>query len=57
MLVTSKTGFDPSQTSDIQAFNHFDRWYGVSCQGAVLDTVGMLGGHEAGVFMISTVNK
>lgn len=59
--MTSKTGFNPAQTTGVQLFCHFERWYRVCYQGAILEHVRIgekvLFQNEAGKYWIGTIEK
>jgi len=59
--MTSKTGYDPSQTRGVQAFNHLGRLYRVCYQGAVLEHVRVgekiIFQNEASKYWLGTVER
>ena len=59
--MTSKTGYDPSKSRGVQAFQHLDRYYRVCYQGAVLEHVRIgekvLFQNEAGKYWIGTIER
>ncbi len=61
MIMTSKTGFDPSQTRGVQAFEYLGNWYRVCYYGSVLEHVRIgekvLFQNEAGMYWIGTIEK
>lgn len=61
MIMTSKTGFDPAQTTGVQKFQHLDRYYRICFYGSVLEHVRIgekvLFQNEAGKYWIGTIEK
>jgi len=59
--MTSKTGFDPSQTHGVQAFQHLYRYYRICFYGSVLEhaRIGekVLFQNQAGKYWLGTVEK
>ncbi|WP_312633508.1 hypothetical protein [Pseudescherichia sp.] len=59
--MTSKTGFDPSQTRGVQPFEHLGHWYRVCYYGSVLEHVligeKVLFQNEAGMYWIGTIER
>lgn len=59
--MTSKTGFNPAQTTGTSKFQHMGRWYRVCYQGALLEHVRIgekvLFQNQAGKFWIGTIER
>lgn len=59
--MTSKTGFNPAQTTGVQTFNHLGRLYRVCYQGAELQHVRIgekvLFQNEAGMYWLGTIER
>lgn len=59
--MTSKTGFNPAQTSGIQTFQHMDRYYRICFYGSVLEHVRIgekiIFQNEAGKYWLGTVER
>lgn len=59
--MTSKTGFNPAQTTGVQIFQHMDRLYRICYQGALLENfrIGekIIFQNEAGKYWIGTIEK
>lgn len=61
MIMTSKTGFNPVQSTGIQIFQHMDRYYRICFNGSVLEHVQIgekvLSQNEASKYWIGTIAR